>query len=80
MQAAEVIEQFDAVMKVGADGTLTVSETIRVRAEGREIKRGIYRDNPLAFIDDEDRHRQVTFKLLDVRLDEFWVSQIIYTR
>jgi uncharacterized membrane protein YgcG len=48
---------------------LTVSETIRVRAEGREIKRGIYRDFPLTFLDDQSRKRQVTFKLLDVTRD-----------
>ena len=69
VHAAEVIEQFDVIIEVEANGTLTVTETIRVRAEGREIKRGIYRDISLAFIDDEGCHRQATFKLLDVRRD-----------
>ena len=40
-QAAEVIHRFDSVVEVARDGTLTVTETIRVRAEGNEIKRGI---------------------------------------
>ena len=69
LQAAEVIEQFDAVIDVAPNGNLTVTETIRVRAEGREIKRGIYRDFPLTFIDSQDRSRQVTFKLIDVTRD-----------
>jgi uncharacterized membrane protein YgcG len=68
-RAAEIIERFDSAIDVAADGTLTVTETIRVRAEGREIKRGIYRDFPLTFTDDQDRRRQVTFKLLGVARD-----------
>jgi uncharacterized membrane protein YgcG len=67
--AAEVIERFDSTVDVAADGTLTVTETLRVRAEGQEIKRGIYRDFPLTFRDGEDRRRQVSFELLDVTRD-----------
>ena len=68
-RAAEIIERFDARIDVAPNGNLTVTETIRVRAEGREIKRGIYRDFPLTFLDDQDRRRQVTFKLIDVTRD-----------
>lgn len=68
-QAAEIIHRFDSLVEVGRDGTLTVTETIAVRAEGREIKRGIYRDFPLTFRDPEGNLRQVTFTLLDVRRD-----------
>jgi uncharacterized membrane protein YgcG len=68
-RAAEIIERFDAQIVLAPNGDLTVTETIRVRAEGREIKRGIYRDIPLTFIDDQDRRRQVTFKLIDVSRD-----------
>ena len=32
-----------------SDGSLTVRETIRVRAEGRNIRRGIYRDFPTIY-------------------------------
>ncbi len=67
--AAEIIERFESAIDVAPDGTLTVTETIRVRAEGRQIRRGIYRDFPLTFLDDRDRRRQVTFKLLDLTRD-----------
>jgi len=39
--AAEVIHSFESDVQVAKDGELTVSETIRVRAEGRAIRRGI---------------------------------------
>ena len=67
--AAEVIERYDAAIQVLADGTLDVTETIRVRAEGAKIRRGIYRDFPLTFEGADGRLRQVTFKLLDVERD-----------
>ena len=67
--AQEIIHRFDSLVQVARDGTLTVTETIAVRAEGREIKRGIYRDFPLTFQDAEGRSREVTFKLLGVTRD-----------
>jgi uncharacterized membrane protein YgcG len=67
--AQEVIHRFDSQVAVGRDGQLTVTETIVVRAEGREIKRGIYRDFPLTFRDPENRRREVTFNLLGVERD-----------
>ena len=44
--AAEVIHSFDSTVRVAKDGDLTVTEAIRVQAEGREIRHGIYRDFP----------------------------------
>jgi uncharacterized membrane protein YgcG len=67
--AQEVIHRFDSVIHVEKDGTLYVTETIRVRAEGREIKRGIYRDFPLTFVDAGGRRREVTFRLVEVKRD-----------
>ena len=67
--AAEVIHHFDSVVRVAKDGTLTVTETIRVRAEGRQIKRGIYRDFPLTFKDAGGRLREVSFSLMQVTRD-----------
>ncbi len=67
--AAESIERFEGQIDIAPDGTLTVSETIRVRAEGHSIKRGIYRDFPLTFRDAQGRRRQVSFELLDVTRD-----------
>ncbi|MBL4540460.1 MAG: DUF2207 domain-containing protein, partial [Rhodobacteraceae bacterium] len=43
----EEILSHDTVLAVLADGTLEVSETIRVRAEADAIRHGIYRDFPL---------------------------------
>lgn len=67
--AAEVIHRFDSAVQVAKDGTLTVTETIRVRAEGRDIKRGIFRDFPLTFRDAGGTLREVTFDLLGVTRD-----------
>jgi uncharacterized membrane protein YgcG len=47
VHAAEQIIDFDALIEVNADASLTVTEKITVNAEGREIRRGIYRDIPL---------------------------------
>jgi uncharacterized membrane protein YgcG len=67
--AAEVIHSFDSHMRLAKDGELTVTERIRVRAEGASIRRGIYRDFPLTFLDAEGRRREVDFKLIDVTRD-----------
>jgi len=47
--ADERILSFDDTVTVQNDGTLTVREIIRVRAEGRNIRRGIYRDFPTTY-------------------------------
>ncbi len=62
--AAEEIRDFRALIDVGADGTLTVTETIAVNVEGRQISRGIFRDIPLRYEDADGRTREVR---LDVR-------------
>ena len=67
--AAEAIHSFDSRVALAKDGTLTVTERIRVRAEGRDIKRGIFRDFPLTFTDAQGALREVDFKLLDVTRD-----------
>ena len=48
----ERILEFHSDVRVFADGMIEVTETIKVRAEGRQIRRGIYRDFP---VDYEDR-------------------------
>ncbi len=45
--AREEIRQFNADVVLATDGTVTVTETIVVNAEGLEIRRGIYRDIPV---------------------------------
>ncbi len=67
--ADERIESFHADVDVRADGDLVVTETIVVRAEQREIRRGIYRDFPLVFVDGQGRTHRVDFELLAVTRD-----------
>ncbi|HSM03986.1 MAG TPA: DUF2207 domain-containing protein [Longimicrobiales bacterium] len=45
----EEILDYDVAIQVEADGWMEVTEEIRVRALGREIRRGIYRDFPTSF-------------------------------
>ena len=47
--AEESIISFNSEIRVGRDGYLDVVETIRVYAEGNEIRRGIYRDFPQVY-------------------------------
>ena len=48
-RANERILSFDSDIEVHQDGTMTVTETIRVRSERNQIKRGIYRDFPTQY-------------------------------
>jgi len=48
-RADERILSFDSTIQVNRDGTLEVSESIRVRAEGKNIRRGIFRDFPTTY-------------------------------
>lgn len=67
--AAEEIRNFHALVDVGADGTLTVTETITVNVEGRQISRGIFRDIPLRYEDGDDRTREVRLDVQSVTRD-----------
>ena len=49
--AQERILAYDADIQVNADGSLDVSEHITVRAEGDQVRRGIYRDFPTRYRD-----------------------------
>ena len=67
--AQERILAFDSQVDMADDGSLAVTETIRVRAEGRDIRRGIYRDFPLQFEDAAGRMRTVGFDVRSVTRD-----------
>ena len=69
-RTAEVITRFDARIEAGADGVLTVVETIQVVAEGNKIKRGIFRDFPTRFKDNHGRFRSVSFDVISVRRND----------
>lgn len=64
--AEESILRFNSDIKIHADSSLTVSETIQVRAEGRDIKRGIYRTFPLRRTNSAGSTRTVGFQVLGV--------------
>jgi len=51
VSAQERIQSYDIVVDVQKDGSLDVTERIGVRAEGNQIRRGIYRDFPTRYRD-----------------------------
>lgn len=68
-KAEERILAFDAQIRVHADGRMTVEETITVRAEGRDIRRGIYRDFPTDYRDRAGNRYRVGFEVRQVLRD-----------
>jgi hypothetical protein len=48
--AREEIRSFTSDVVLNADGSVNVTETIEVNAEGTEIRRGIYRDIPVVML------------------------------
>jgi uncharacterized membrane protein YgcG len=76
--AEERIVSFDSDVTVAADGELTVIETIKVRAEGYQIKRGIYRDFPTVYKGRDGETHIVGFKVVEVLRDskrENWFTE-----
>jgi uncharacterized membrane protein YgcG len=67
--AEEAIENFHSDIVVDRDGTVHVTETIRVRAEGNEIRRGIFRDISTTFEDADRKVHRVGFRLLGLTRD-----------
>jgi len=65
--ADERILNYHSDVLIHADGSLSVTETIRVRAEGNNIRRGIYRDFPTTYKDRAGNRHRVTFTVLDVQ-------------
>jgi len=60
-RAAELILDFDSLIVVHPDSTMTVTETIQVIAEGREIRRGIVREFPTTYRTADGRRVRVGF-------------------
>ncbi|MCP5149727.1 MAG: DUF2207 domain-containing protein [Chromatiales bacterium] len=67
--ASERILDFQAEIRVAPDATVEVTETIRVVAEGDQIKRGIYRDFPTLYRDRAGNRHRVGFEVLEVLRD-----------
>ena len=64
--ADERILSFESDILVCADGWLEVTETIRVRAEGQQIRRGIYRDFPTRYVGRDGLDRIVDYRPLSL--------------
>ncbi|WP_409526840.1 DUF2207 domain-containing protein [Rhizobium sp. P40RR-XXII] len=78
--AAELITSFDQAIALHHDGSMRVVETIAVNAEGRDIRRGIFRDFPLTMTDAAGREIEVDFKVVSIERDgqpEDWHSERI---
>jgi uncharacterized membrane protein YgcG len=67
--AVERILQFISDVRVERNSDLLVTETIRVQAEGREIRRGILRDFPTRYKGRDGRRVEVGFEVLSVTRD-----------
>ncbi len=78
VQADERILDFHSDIKIAADSSMTVAETIKVNAEGDRIRRGIYRDFPTHYRDRNGNRVDVLFEPIDVTRDgnaEPWHSE-----
>ncbi len=67
--AAERIRSFHSRIVVHIDGSLAVTETIRVTVAGQEIKRGIIRDFPTKYRDRYGNAVKVGFEIQEIRRD-----------
>ncbi len=67
--ADERILTFESAIRVRPDSTLEVVETLRVRSEARQIRRGITRDFPTHYRDRAGRRVVVGFDVLGVQRD-----------
>ncbi|MEI6634714.1 MAG: DUF2207 domain-containing protein [Chlamydiota bacterium] len=67
--AAEAIRSFHGDIEVRSDGTMAVTETIMATSEGREIRRGIYRDFPTRYTDPFGSRYRVGFEVVGATRD-----------
>ena len=67
--AQERILAYDSEIDIRNDGSLDVTERITVRAEGSEIRRGIYREFPTRYRDRHGNRVVVGFEMLEVLRD-----------
>lgn len=78
LAAQERILSYDSEVEVRADGSLDVTERIAVRAEGNNIRRGIYRDFPTRYKDRYGNRVVVDLQVIDVSRDgkpEPWFTE-----
>ncbi|MBL7132769.1 MAG: DUF2207 domain-containing protein [Phycisphaerae bacterium] len=68
-RTGERILAYHSDIRVHADGWITVRETIQVRSEAKEIRRGIYRDFPVRYAGRDRSRVIVPFQVVSVRRD-----------
>jgi uncharacterized membrane protein YgcG len=68
-RADERILTYHSEIQVNATGEIAVDETIRVQAEGQQIRRGIYREFPTDYKDPLGNHYRVDFTVISVQRD-----------
>jgi hypothetical protein len=76
--AQERILDYAIEVNVGAEGAIDVAEQITVRAEGNQIRRGIYRDFPTRYRDRYSNNVVVGFEVQGVERDgvpEPWFTE-----
>lgn len=64
--AQERIKSYDSRIEIQRDGSIDVTETIALRAEGNQIRRGIYRDFPTRYRDRFGNRVRVDLEVLGV--------------
>jgi uncharacterized membrane protein YgcG len=69
LAAIERILSYDSYITIAKDGDMTVRETIRVAAEGAQIRRGIYREFPTTYTDRFGNKVKVRFQMQEVTRD-----------
>lgn len=67
--SAERILRFNSGIEVHEDGSMTVTETIRVYGAGNQIRHGIYRDFPTRYKDRLGNRYRVDFQVKEVLRD-----------
>lgn len=67
--AQERILSYDSRVDLHADGSMDVTERIAVRAEGQQIRRGIYREFPTRYLDRHGNRVIVDFRIVGVSRD-----------
>ncbi len=77
-QAEERILDYRIAVQVRADASLDVTEDITIRAEGNQVRRGIYRDFPTRYRDRAGNAVMVDLEVLSVLRDgvtEAWFTE-----
>lgn len=68
-QAQERILLFRSEISINTDGSMEVKEAIIINSEGRQFKRGIYRDFPTRYKDRLGNDYRVDFQVISLQRD-----------